>query len=176
MTFAEKRSKKTRGASIVRLSGSAEAPGCPASNAGLTGPRPAAKKLTSEPRSAAFAAETMDPLLFTKIPGPRPDPLRVKIPGSNAATDISTGLLCSEPDSARSIYLPGATSKGINAVICVGVTEKSGSATSPPGVAINTRVNASEVGNDSLAMALVSARFSPEIPRTVPGPNDVFAL
>jgi len=115
-------------------------------------------------------------LLFTKIPGPRPVPLNVKIPGSNAAIEISTGLLESGPTCARSIYLPGARSKGTRALICVGETENRGSATSPFAVATNTRVDASDVGNDSVAIAFVEARLSPAIDRIAPGPKDVFAL
>src|SRR5207244_6730975 len=82
---------------ILRLNGSAVAPGAPAATGGITAPRPDAKNVTRVPRSAGFDAVTTEPLSLIKIPGPRPFPLCVRIPGANARSEEHTSELQS-PD------------------------------------------------------------------------------
>src|SRR5215471_15526587 len=73
--------------------------------------------------------------------------------------------------------MPGRIDVGSSAWTKVGVTEKSGSARSPDGVAISTCVDCSTVGNDDgLAEALATARFWPEIAMMLPGPSEVYGL
>src|SRR5439155_17998136 len=118
----------------------------------------------------------MEPSSLMNKPGPCPTPPMVKIPGAKAATEISTSLLRTESTSQWSMYLPGETLNGINATICAGETANSGSGTSPVSIASNTRVVASDAGNEPEATAFVDARFWPEMARMLPGPSEVFAL
>src|ERR1051326_3771148 len=129
MRLAVYRSKTTLGTVTVRLNGSSNAPGCPAATGGLTAPRPAAKRVIVEPRSAGFDALTTEPSALTKIPIPAPVPFCVKIPGSNGATRSGMSLLGIDADSTRILYEPGKTSVGNIALICPGETESKGNGT-----------------------------------------------